>query len=183
MKQTDYVILGLLSEAPMTGYTIKRLIDIRFGFFWNESYGQLYPALRALCAAGCIGEADSANAPPPARAKKTYTLLPRGMDVLREWLAQPVERESIRLEILLKMYFSHLVGAQVMIGHVRRFRAAHEADLRTLEAFERELKAIEQNDPAHPAILRVIDFGVKANRAYLDWCVETENYLEGRRDL
>jgi DNA-binding PadR family transcriptional regulator len=48
MKQTDYVILGLLSEAPMTGYTIKRLIDIRFKFFWNESYGQLYPELRAL---------------------------------------------------------------------------------------------------------------------------------------
>jgi DNA-binding PadR family transcriptional regulator len=182
MKQTDYVILGLLSEAPMTGYTIKRLIDIRFKFFWNESYGQLYPELRALCAASYIGEAESAHRSSSARAKKTYALLPRGMEALRAWLAQPVEKESVRLEILLKMYFSHLAGADIMLGHVREFRAAHEADLHTLEAFEKELKAIERDDPAHPAILRVIDFGLKANCAYLDWCAETENYLKGRRD-
>jgi hypothetical protein len=104
------------------------------------------------------------------------------MEALRAWLAQPVEKESVRLEILRKMYFSHLVGADIMLGHVRNFRAAHEADLRTLEAFEKELKAIERDDPAHPAILRVIDFGLKANRAYLDWCAETETYLKGRRD-
>ena len=178
MNQTNYVILGLLSEGPMTGYDIKRFIDIRFRFFWSESYGQIYPSLRALCGEGYIGEAEAGEGTP--RAKRVYRLLPRGMEVLRAWLARPVGKETVRLEILLRMYFSHLTEPEVMLAHVREFRRAHARDLATLRLFEKELKAIEEEDAAHPSILRVIDFGLKANEAYLDWCAETEKYLEGR---
>jgi DNA-binding PadR family transcriptional regulator len=180
MRQTDYVILGLLSEAPLTGYQIKRIIDIRFRFFWNESYGQLYPSLKSLCAGGYIKEFETAEESAP-RAQKSYRLTPAGVEALERWLALPVEKESVRLEILLKMYFSHLAAPDVMLGHLKRFREAHEEDLRVLDAFAGELKAIEHDDPAHPTILRVIDFGQKANRAYLDWCRETAEFLEGRK--
>ncbi len=44
MRQTDYVILGLLAEQPLSGYQIKKIVDIRFGFFWSESFGQIFPA-------------------------------------------------------------------------------------------------------------------------------------------
>ncbi len=178
MKKTDYVILGLLSETPMTGYDIKRFIDIRFRFFWSESYGQLYPALRALRATGYIAQEAPTEKTP--RAKRRYRLLPEGMEALREWLTQPVEKESMRFEILLRMYFSHLAPAEVMLAHVARFRQEHARDLQILNAFERELRPIEHEDPAHPAILRVIDFGQKANRAYLMWCDETVEFLKGR---
>ena len=180
MKQTDYVILGLLSESPMTGYQIKRIIDIRFRFFWNESYGQLYPALRALCEAGYIEENTVAE--PKPRAQKTYRLAPTGLQALQEWLTKPVEKESVRLEILLKLYFSHLTDYGVILGQIRTFQLAHEQDLHMLDAFAKELRQIEKDDPAHPAVLRVIDFGQKANRAYLDWCRETIEFLEGRKN-
>ena len=180
MKQTDYVILGLLSEEPLTGYQIKRIVYIRFRFFWNESYGQLYPALKSLCAGGYIMELDTGNA--QLRASIPYKLTPQGFAALQQWLEQPVEKESVRLEILLKMYFSHLVNADMMLGHVKRFQEAHKQDLKMLDAFEKELKAIENDDPAHLTILRVIDFGQKANRVYLDWCRETIDFLESRRN-
>lgn len=176
MKQTDYVILGLLSEAPMTGYDIKRTIDTRFGFFWNESYGQLYPTLKALHEAGYISEQTPAAI--STRGKRTYALLPAGMEALRAWLEKPVEKESVRLEILLKMYFSHLICARMMLAHVTRFKEEHAQDLRSLEAFEQELRATRNDDPAYPVMLRVVDFGIRANKAYLDWCEETGSYLE-----
>lgn len=179
MRQTDYVILGLLSEAPMTGYQIKQIIDIRFKFFWNESYGQLYPALKTLCAEGYIEEVDTGAS--QVRAQKTYRLTDGGMAALVQWLGQPVVTESVRLEILLKMYFSHLADADVMLGHVMRFKQAHEQDLMVLDMFDRELKAIEDEAPNHPTIRRVVDFGRKANAAYLDWCDETIAFLESRR--
>ena len=47
MRQTDYVILGLLAERPLSGYQIKKIIDIRFQFFWSESFGQIFPALKS----------------------------------------------------------------------------------------------------------------------------------------
>ena len=180
MKQTDYVILGLLSEAPLSGYQIKRIIDIRFRFFWSESYGQLYPALRSLCGAGYIGKVSETTV--TARPQTTYQLLQPGADVLRLWLRKPVEKESVRLEILLKLYFSHLTDSGVMLNHILKFQEAHERDIRTLEEFDEELAAIEYADAAHPGIRRVIDFGLKANRAYLDWCGETIKFLESRKN-
>lgn len=180
MRQTEYVILGLLSEAPLTGYQMKRIIDIRFRFFWNESYGQLYPTLKKLYADGFIEEVGFAEV--QKRAQKTYRLTARGFAALQKWLGQPVEKESVRLEILLKMYFSHLVDAEVMIGHLVKFSEVHEHDLFILNQFEKELKSIPEQHPDHATVLRVIDFGQKVNAAYLDWSRETMTFLEGRKN-
>jgi PadR family transcriptional regulator, regulatory protein AphA len=178
MRQTDYVILGLLSESPLTGYQIKKIIDGRFRFFWNESYGQLYPALKSLLSNGLIEE--SGLAVRTGRSPKQYQLTEHGLAELKQWLHLPVERESIRLEILLKMYFSHLVDEAVMIRHIQIFQQSHAHDLMILELFEKELKAIPEQDPNHGHVLRVIDFGKKVNEAYLNWSRETLLFFEGR---
>ena len=59
MRQTDYVILGLLAERPLSGYQIKKIIDIRFQFFWSESFGQIFPALKSLAAQGFLRGIDA----------------------------------------------------------------------------------------------------------------------------
>lgn len=178
MRQTDCVILGLLSEAPLTGYQIKKLIDVRFRFFWSESYGQIFPALKSLCASRLIEEIQTGEG--KKRSQRVYRITEEGLIFLHQWLCQPVERESIRLEVLLKMYFSHLVDASVMLEHIQTFEKAHEQDLMILNLFERELKAIIDLDENHPEILRVIDFGQKVNEAYLNWSRETARFLESK---
>jgi PadR family transcriptional regulator, regulatory protein AphA len=179
LRQTEYVILGLLSESPLTGYQMKQLIDIRFRFFWNESYGQLYPTLKDLRGRGLIEETDS-KTPSAARAQKAYRICEAGMEALRQWLQQPVEKETVRLEILLKMYFSNLTDPEVMAEHIKLFQASHERDLQILNMFRTELEAISEVDPNHPHVLRVIDFGQKVNQAYLAWSRETITFLESR---
>ena len=177
-RQTDYVILGLLSESPLTGYQIKKIIDLRFRFFWNESYGQLYPTLKSLLHDGLIEEIFSDDT---QRAQKTYRIHSNGLSALREWLQQPVQRESVRFEILMKMYFSHLIEAEAMIQHLLLFQKAHEQDLYILKMFENEIKPIIDQDSNHPYVLRVIDFGQKVYEAYLDWTKETLLFLESRK--
>ena len=39
---------GIGTWQPMSGYEIKRLVEMGLRHFWNESYGQLYPTLAAL---------------------------------------------------------------------------------------------------------------------------------------
>lgn len=176
MRQTDYVILGLLSESALSGYQIKKLVDVRFRFFWSESYGQIFPTLKSLCANGLIKEIVTVEG--QKRSQKTYQITREGLEALQQWLKLPVERESIRLEILLKMYFSHLVDAEVMIKHLLKFQQAHEQDLQILNLFESELKNILDQHQNHPNVLLVIDFGQKVNEAYLDWSRETIQVLE-----
>src|SRR6058998_2101805 len=53
-SSTAYVILGMLGWRPMSGYEIKSLVDKSTRLFWAASYGQIYPELRRLQAAGLI---------------------------------------------------------------------------------------------------------------------------------
>lgn len=178
MKQTNHVILGLLSESPLTGYQIKKIIDTRFRFFWSESYGQLYPALKSLNASGLIEEIVTGEE--RKRSQNTYRITQDGFATLQQWVRQPIDRESVRFEILLKMYFSHLVDAEVMIHHLLKFQQTHTRDLQILMLFESEMKTILDQHPNHPNVLRVIDFGQKVNEAYLNWSRETIQFLESR---
>jgi DNA-binding PadR family transcriptional regulator len=48
-SQTSYVILGILAIHPnQSGYEIRQTIQQTVGFFWGESYGQLYPTSSGL---------------------------------------------------------------------------------------------------------------------------------------
>jgi PadR family transcriptional regulator, regulatory protein AphA len=180
MRQTDYVILGLLSEGPLTGYRIKKLVDLRFRFFWSESFGQLYPSLKSLYSANLVEEIGTTKK--HSHAPRTYKITKEGLATLRQWLAQPVERESVRLEILIKLYFAHLTEAEVMAGHLRLFQERHEQDLALLKMAEKELQAIISHDPNHPYILQVVDCGLKVNEAYLKWSQAAIKFLENRKN-
>ena len=179
LRQTDYVILGLLAEQPLSGYQIKKLVDIRFKFFWSESFGQIFPALKSLSAAGLVAECETEHT--DGRAAKTYQITPAGKDALIAWLSQPVEKESLRLEILLKTYFSNYAAPGVMLNHLAAFEQSHAQQLQILGLFQKELERIPDEDENHREVLRVIDFGQKVNRAYLDWCRETRDYFEQKQ--
>jgi len=48
-SQTAYVILGILAiHDNQSGYEIRKTIQQSVGFFWGESYGQIYPTLKRL---------------------------------------------------------------------------------------------------------------------------------------
>ena len=179
LRQTDYVILGLLAEQPLSGYQIKKLVDIRFKFFWSESFGQIFPALKSLSAAGLVAECETEHT--DGRAAKKYQITPAGKDALIAWLSQPVEKESLRLEILLKTYFSNYAAPGVMLNHLAAFEQSHAQQLQILGLFQKELERIPDEDENHREVLRVIDFGQKVNRAYLDWCRETREYFEHKQ--
>jgi DNA-binding PadR family transcriptional regulator len=57
----DFAVLGLLYEAPMHGYELRKQLGARLGGFRAFSYGSLYPALRRLLRDGLIIE-DTADA-------------------------------------------------------------------------------------------------------------------------
>ena len=179
LRQTDYVILGLLAEQPLSGYQIKKLVDIRFKFFWSESFGQIFPALKSLSAAGLVAECETEHT--DGRAAKKYQITPAGKDALIAWLSQPVEKESLRLEILLKTYFSNYAAPGVMLNHLAAFEQSHAQQLQILGLFQKELERIPDEDENHREVLHVIDFGQKVNRAYLDWCRETREYFEQKQ--
>ncbi|MCK7487704.1 MAG: hypothetical protein MZU97_21045 [Bacillus subtilis] len=96
-------------------------------------------------------------------------------------MSSPTETESVRLELLLKVYFAKYAPKDVIAAHIKSFRESHSLDLTVLKAFQSELESIPDPDGNHGDILSVIRFGIKTNEAYMAWCEETIRAMEGKR--
>lgn len=177
-RKTQYVILGLLTENPLSGYDIKKIIDIRFKFFWNESYGQIYPELKRMIDDGLI----ECEAMESDRGKQLYRITSTGFESLRQWLMIRPDTESFRLEILLKRYFAGIVAPEIMINHIQQFELQHKQELYILNQFKQELESIDDPFHNHSDVLSVIDFGIKTNSAYLEWSKESIDKLKVKKD-
>lgn len=179
-NKTRFVILGLLSEGELTGYDIKKIIDNRFSFFWSESFGQIYPELKKLESQNLI----TSNKPKQKsrRERIFYSITSDGLKALQNWMKEPNEKESMRFEILLKMYFAQNTSKEVIKSQVEEFMNIHKQQLIILNMFQKELSDKANFHENHDDILRVVDFGQKVYEAYINWCRETMIYLERRSE-
>ncbi|WP_297647595.1 PadR family transcriptional regulator [Pseudonocardia sp.] len=87
----ELAILGLLHEAPVHGYELRKQLGLRLGGFRVFSYGSLYPALRRLTRAGLIVE-DPEQPPEAAtwsrRGKRVYRITAEGKERFAELLSE-----------------------------------------------------------------------------------------------
>mgnify|MGYP001256511649 FL=1 len=93
----ELAVLGILLEAPMHGYELRKQLTTKLGAFRAAiSYGSLYPTLRRLQAAGYITEASpeegesSADIPlmTSKRGRVVYAITAEGKERFAELLAQ-----------------------------------------------------------------------------------------------
>src|SRR4051812_32900732 len=133
LSPTAYVILGMLGWRPMSGYDIKSLVDHSTRFFWAASYGQIYPELRRLSAAGLI---EGKASPQGGRKRNVYRLTPAGRTELRDWLKKGPEVYEVRDEGLLKLFFADATDGESAPATVEAMRRGHEEILRRLREVE-----------------------------------------------
>ena len=85
----EFAVLGLLHDAPMHGYELRKRLNAALGAFRALSYGTLYPALRGLLDQGLIRAQDPvAGQPAGARAKIVYELTAEGKERFAELVDQ-----------------------------------------------------------------------------------------------
>lgn len=85
----EFAVLGLLQEAPLHGYEVRKQLGRRLGGFRAFSYGSLYPALRRLVRAGLIvetGDHDLAGAAWSRRGRRVYRITAGGRERFAEML-------------------------------------------------------------------------------------------------
>lgn len=170
-NKTEFVILGLLSKEPMTGYDMKSFISRPLGFFWAVSYGQLYPTLKKLHAAGNVTRVVKTAKSKPDR--HVYSLTAKGKRKLLDWLARTPEPEPIRNELLLKLFFGELVPQSAHAGHLKTYLDEHEQRLEIFGGIEKNVLDPLKNDPGYPLWVATLRYGIHIARARVRWCKET----------
>jgi DNA-binding PadR family transcriptional regulator len=171
-----FAILGLLTNCPMSGYQIRQLVKWSIGQFWSESYGQIYPALRALADAGLVmrqpepKSAKKAKQGTNRRPRHVYAITEKGRRALAHWVSSPFHLQVPRNELLLKMFFGATVPVAETKAQIERFR---QMQLKTQEVFaatEQRLLTEHAGNPQLPYWLMTLDYGQQENRAMLAWC-------------
>jgi len=167
-NQTNYVILGILAVHPhQSGYEIRKTIQQTVGFFWGESFGQIYPALKRLAAEGLIVPSSSCTSSRSNRQE--YSLTPAGHICLQHWLALPYREDPPRDEFLLKLFFGRDAAPGACISHLRHFQEKNRYILATLEQLEPMARAYSSQNPGFPYWMLTLSFGKAQLRSALEW--------------
>jgi DNA-binding PadR family transcriptional regulator len=169
LSPTAYVILGMLSREPRSGYEIKAAVDNSTRFFWAASYGQIYPELKRLSEAGLVEGVDS---PTGGRKRTVYAITDAGRKALVDWLRQPPQTYEMRDEGLLKLFFAGFLApeeAVEILGSMREHRLDVVERLRGMEP-----KALAKEDPFPLMVLRG---GIEFNQWFAEWCERMEAQL------
>lgn len=172
-KKLDCVILGLLSHEDLTGYEIKKRMDTALSFFWGASFGSIYPTLKGLVDDGLAVKSDTTG----ERNKINYSITDNGRAYLKNWLEVPVEKDEIRYETLLKLFFAGDSGPKTAIRHIENFEAKIRGSLPVLQGAVENLESVLGEDDSHLYYLLTARFGEKVYRAYLEWCDEAKEVL------
>jgi PadR family transcriptional regulator AphA len=168
LSPTAYVILGMVSREPRSGYEIKAAVDNSTRFFWAASYGQIYPELKRLSEAGLVEGVDASRGD---RKRTVYAITADGEAELVEWLRRPPETAEMREEGLLKLFFSELLEPEEAVATLRTMREQRLALAERLRGMEP--KTLEKD----PFSLIVLQGGIEFNEWFADWCERMEARL------
>lgn len=152
----ELAVLGLLHDAPMHGYELRKQLHARLGSFRPFSWGSVYPTLRRLQRAGLISE--TLTDPPEAlgfrrRGRRVYEITADGKDRLEELLADvgPQAWDDEGFGVHLAFFARTPVDVRVRILEGRRRRVEeHREGLRStltrtgeqIDRYTRELHRI-----------------------------------------
>lgn len=112
--KTQFVLLGLIADGPKTGYEIKKTIERSIGYFWQESYGQIYPVLHSLHKENYITKKSVTQSNKPD--KIIYSITESGLRLLNDWINSPVSNLQYRNELLLRVFFGSISDSGQIIN-------------------------------------------------------------------
>lgn len=89
MTELESTVLGVVwLRGPCTAYVVRQEFLASSSSYWTASTGAIYPLLRRLEKAGLIRAAEEAWG---AGRKKAFSITPKGVTVLQEWIGPPLE--------------------------------------------------------------------------------------------
>jgi DNA-binding PadR family transcriptional regulator len=155
-------VLALLAEHPAHGWALSRELapDGEIGEIWSGDRQRIYRALRKLAELGLI---EAALVEPGGGAHRTvYRPTDAGREVVRAWLAEPVERlQEANATLALKLVFSQ----RASIDPTPLLAAQRATVVSAMESLSRKLRSA---GPAGNVHLRLRLETARALLAFID---------------
>ncbi|MDH5654717.1 MAG: PadR family transcriptional regulator [Spirochaetia bacterium] len=169
ISRSQYALLGILSFGPKSGYEIRKLIESSIGFFWQESYGQIYPMLERLRSEKAVDVKEVEQKGRPD--KKIYSLTEEGEAKLKSWLAADAQKQPLRDELLLKVFFGGLTDPGNLIRILQNENFECREKLKIFQNIKKELDVCSHENVKFSIF--TLNYGIEYMKMQSKWCEKT----------
>ena len=103
MMKGREVILGILRNKPQTGYEINDVLKNQISYFYDGTYGMIYPTLKKLEQEGKVVKQTIIQADKPN--KNVFSITAAGKKELQTYLNSDAVAEVFKSDFLMKLFF------------------------------------------------------------------------------
>lgn len=103
MMKGREVILGILRNKPQTGYEINDVLKNQISYFYDGTYGMIYPTLKKLEQEGKVVKQTIIQADKPN--KNVFSITAAGEKELQTYLNSDAVAEVFKSDFLMKLFF------------------------------------------------------------------------------
>jgi DNA-binding PadR family transcriptional regulator len=154
--------LGLLAQAPASGYDLLKHFEKSMANVWPATQSQLYGELNKLADAGLI---EVSNIGP--RGRKEYRITDAGRAELRRWVADAQDDPPFRDAGLLRVFLLGEVPREQARKHVVAMAEHAESEVKRLEALR---DSIDWTADAGSFYGRAaLEWGLRKNAMAAEW--------------
>ena len=170
----EYLILGLLTLTPMTGYDLQQFIRQNLALICSHSAGSVQTALAKLEREGRITATESREG---RRRKKTFSITEAGRTAFAAWVARPMQADKVKNMELSRLFFLGLARPEERIAAIRDYIRQMEEMQTVLSAIQARFREAQKGSlPAGrdwDAVFRfqgyTLEYGIAAARFEQDW--------------
>ncbi|MGO0861788.1 PadR family transcriptional regulator [Clostridioides difficile] len=107
----EYIILGFLMEKELSGYDLKQRMSTSTSYFFDASFGSIYPALKRLEEKGYIYYREVIDG---GKLKKLYSITDIGKSYFLEWLEKPIKFSKTKQDHLVNIFFYEYLPKEII---------------------------------------------------------------------
>lgn len=171
LTNLEHALLGLVHQAPTTGYDLCKVFDATPMGHYSSSPGSIYPALKRLEERGLIrGEVEKGQSMRPRRLFRTTEA---GTAELRSWASIPPTREALMRdsdELLLRFAFMEgLVGRETVLAFLDRLASLADSIVDGLVAHHATMQRDEVAAGTPNTGRLALQHGIESYRVLARW--------------
>lgn len=165
------VILGFLVENPMSGYDIKQMMENSVSYFFEASYGAIYPALKRMEKDMLIEKEVVQQEGKPN--KNLFVITSKGKEVFRTYMESPLNPTLIRSDLLIRIFFGQYTTPDKIVTWLNIEKEKAQAQLDNLTLIDEKYPDMERHKKM------TLLYGIDEAKFTLEW-IEKELRQLGR---
>lgn len=170
----EYIILGFLMKGETSGYDLKQWMTKTTSYFFDASFGSIYPALKRLEQKGFVNFREIVEG---SKYKKVYQITDKGKEAFKVWINKPIDFDKSRHDHLVKIFFYEFLPKDKAIERIKDLIEEVKTVLNKLTA---EKDEAEKKFDVYNFYYRysTMLYGIDFYKFLITWCNDLVENLE-----